>query len=247
MADPFLVYIIIFILSLIQSIIGVGLLVVGTPVFLMIGYNMIEVMSFLLPISIITSSISLLTLKFKIRDIKLDKKNLQYFFTICLLSMLAGLVILKNFSYIFNFKILVATIIIISIFIKINTNLKNIKVNSNKFYKKIIIFFIGFAHGLTNSGGTLLSLFLINNEKKNVFQSIYNIHFFYFILALSQLIILISLINKNDLIFLENLIAYTIPLLSCIIGTVLISKLNIFLNYLVYILALIAAISLILN
>ena len=82
--------------------------------------------------------------------------------------MVIGLIILNNFSNLINFKIIVATIIILSIFIKIVVNLKNYKFDTNKLYIKIVIFFAGIVHGLTNSGGTLISIFLIKNEKKNL-------------------------------------------------------------------------------
>ena len=43
---------------------------------------------------------------------------------------------------------------------------------------------MGFVHGLTNSGGTLLSLFLLrNNKQNNLIKSTFEIHFFYALLA----------------------------------------------------------------
>ena len=60
MIEIYLISIIVFILSFVQTIAGVGLLVIGTPVFLIIGYDMIEIMFYLLPLSIITSTTSLL-------------------------------------------------------------------------------------------------------------------------------------------------------------------------------------------
>ena len=93
-------------------------------------------------------------------------------------AMVIGLIILNNFSNLINFKIIVATIIIVSIFIKIVVNLKIINLIQINYIK--IVIFAGIVHGLTNSGGTLISIFLIKNEKKNLLSGICNIHWFYF-------------------------------------------------------------------
>ena len=50
-----IIYILIFFLVILQTIVGVGVLVLGTPLLLLLNYNMIEVMNLLLPISITTS------------------------------------------------------------------------------------------------------------------------------------------------------------------------------------------------
>ena len=52
--------IVIIILSIFQTIIGVGILVLGTPILLLIGLEMIEVMKILLPLSILNSSLNIL-------------------------------------------------------------------------------------------------------------------------------------------------------------------------------------------
>lgn len=52
-------YLIIACLTLIQSIVGVGVLLLGTPLLLFFNYEIIEIMITLLPISIITSLASI--------------------------------------------------------------------------------------------------------------------------------------------------------------------------------------------
>ena len=80
MIDTYILYIIIFLLSVVQSVAGVGLLVIGTPLFLLFGYNIIEIMFYLLPLSIITSIISLFFIKLKKKvEIKFKKKLFHYF------------------------------------------------------------------------------------------------------------------------------------------------------------------------
>ena len=64
--------IVIIILSIFQTIIGVGILVLGTPILLLIGLEMIEVMKILLPLSILNSSLNILYFKLKHKLIEID-------------------------------------------------------------------------------------------------------------------------------------------------------------------------------
>ena len=53
--------IIITLLSIFQSIFGVGLLIIGTPIFLQLGYDFLTVLNILLPFSVIISLLQRLT------------------------------------------------------------------------------------------------------------------------------------------------------------------------------------------
>ena len=85
-----IVYYLTFFLSILQTIVGVGVLVLGTPLLLILNYNMIEIMNLLLPISITTSFLNYLYLKSnkKKLKIKLDqniKKNFIFIFSLVFL------------------------------------------------------------------------------------------------------------------------------------------------------------------
>ena len=51
-------------LCTIQSILGIGVLVIGTPILLIFNFQIIEIMFLLLPISIMTSVVNILISKF---------------------------------------------------------------------------------------------------------------------------------------------------------------------------------------
>ena len=193
--EEIFLYIIIFFISTIQSIAGVGVLVLGTPILLVLNYSIIETMFFLLPISIISSfgNLILIDLIFKIRD-RVDLKLLKYFFIFCFPSICFGLIVIKNFNELINFNLLVSLIIIFSIIIKIK--FEKFFFNLSKNSKKIITFFIGFIHGLTNSGGTLLSLFISSKDKKNVNLIRFEIHLLYFFFSYYSVYFLIYNIKK---------------------------------------------------
>ena len=64
------IFLLIIILSVFQSIAGVGILVLGTPFLIIYGFDIVEVMIFLLPLSIFNSAVNLLYLY--------KKKKYQY-------------------------------------------------------------------------------------------------------------------------------------------------------------------------
>ena len=186
MFDISIISFVLFFLVIIQSIAGVGILVIGTPFLLIIDYNITDILSLLLPISIITSMINLIFFKLNKKKLKMkinsNTKNL--FFFVCVPSIFVGIYFLQLFQNQINFKILVSVIIIISLI------LANSKIFISKINFQIKVLFLsltGIIHGVTNSGGTLLSLFMSSHLKKS--NSRYSITFFYFFLALFQFLI----------------------------------------------------------
>jgi len=204
----FLIYFVILVLVTIQTIAGVGVLVVGTPSFLIMGFSFVETLSILLPISIFTSLINLIYFKYKQKQMKIsihqETKNL--FFLICLPSIFVGLFILKFFYEFIEFKYLVATVIFLSLFV---INQKKYFLTLNKKTRSIFLFLTGIIHGLSNSGGSLLSLLISNYLNKN--ESRYNISFFYFFLALFQFLIFVFLFNISSYILNVYYLSVTIP------------------------------------
>ena len=189
--DLFLENLVLLILIVIQSIFGIGLLLFGTPTFLILGYDFLNTLNFLLPISIVISFLQLISFKTKLKKIIFDY-NL-----FCLPFLVLFLIIALNFKDVLNFKVYVATILIVSSALMLKKNtffpLKRIVLK----YKKFILVFIGSVHGLTNMGGGFLSVFssLINNRDKK-----YTRHFIsysYLIMGLLQYFILLFLEYRN--------------------------------------------------
>jgi hypothetical protein len=108
---------------------------------------------------------------------------------------------------------------------------------------------MGFVHGLTNSGGTLLSLFLLKNYKqnKNLKKSTFEIHFFYTLLAGAQLLILILLNENPNKINIDKITLITLIFLSTIFGNLISNKFKKITELSIYILAILSAIFLLKN
>lgn len=247
MTDANITYIIFVFLTFLQSIAGVGILVLGTPLMLLMEYDMINILSNLLPISILTSLLNFLYFKFKKKKmkIKIDTDIKKFLFLACCPTIVLGLIVLKHFENYINFNFLVSLIIFLSIFsIMI---FKNIIFKFSKIFKIISLIFVGFVHGLTNSGGTLLSLFVSALQKNKLNQSRYNTTFAYLVLGLFQYFsfIIIFKIEYNLDIFKVFII---VVLIGVILGNILIKFVNeIFYKSIVNFLAIISAIFLIIK
>ena len=189
--DFFLESLILLILIIIQSIFGIGLLLLGTPTFLLLGYDFSSTLNFLLPSSIVISYLQFSSLKIP------PKKIIFEYNIFCLPFLVLFLLLALNFKEILNFKFYVAIFLIISSLLALNKNTYySLKKNILK-YKKLILIFIGSVHGLTNMGGGFLTIFssLINNNDKNLTR--YFISYGYLIMGLLQYSILIWLEYRN--------------------------------------------------
>ena len=139
-----------FTLVMLQTIVGIGVLVLGTPILLILNYNIVETISILLPISILTSLLNLIYFEYinKISLLGLGNGVKKSFFTICIPAIFLGIVLLKYYQEIINFKILVSLLILITLIIKKYFNNYFLMFSDSK--KKIMLFGIGLVHGVSN-------------------------------------------------------------------------------------------------
>ena len=227
MDETYIIYFFLILIVFIQSIVGVGVLVVGTPILLILDFHILEIMKTLLPISILTSLINLIIIKKlkKFDKIRINKNIKKNFFLICIPSICIGLFFLKKFETQINFNLIVSCVILVSIFIKLYQ--KKIWVYlRNNFFLKSVMFIMGIVHGITNTGGTVLMLFFTKSLKGMIASNRYNISFFYFILATFQYLTFI-LIFKNSIEYqFDELILLTSVFVGILIGNFLIKFIN---------------------
>ncbi len=152
---------IITVLCIFQSLFGVGLLLFGTPTFLLMGYDFTASLTLLLPISIIISFFQILNKK------GLNTKSIHEFNIYCLPFLILFL-ILSTLNDLIDIRLVVSLLLIISSIISLNfSKIYKIKLFITK-YRKICISIIGIIHGYSNMGGGFLSIFssLINDNNK---------------------------------------------------------------------------------
>ena len=200
--------IIILALITIQSIFGVGLLLFGTPSFLLLGYDFASTLNILIPVSITISALQFFKSKVS------DRNFIKEYNLFCLPFLILFLVLALKFKHFFDFKIIVAFLLIFSSILILNkrrfSSFKKIFFNS----KKYILIGIGCVHGLTNMGGSFLAIYstLISKNIKEV--SRYYISYGYLIMGILQFITVLFIsfkildFNKLYYIFLAVMVYF---------------------------------------
>jgi uncharacterized protein len=174
--------IVIIILITIQSIFGVGLLLFGTPSFLILGYDFANTINILMPISITISALQFF--KSKVSDHNFIKEYNLF----CLPFLLLFLIIALKFKYLLDFKLLVALLLIFSSILILNK--RRFATFKKIFFrlKRYVLIGIGCVHGLTNMGGSFLAIYstLVSKNIKEVAR--YYISYGYLIMGVLQFI-----------------------------------------------------------
>ena len=200
--------IIIIVLSVFQSIFGVGLLIIGTPIFLQLGYDFFSVLNTLLPFSIIISFLQFITDRFDNFDFK---RNFTF---ISVPFLIASLSILRYFYYEINIVVIVALVMIVFSIINILVLKHYFRIKINKLLMKIFLVILGILHGFTNLGGPLLTL-ISSNISKNKVEIRSNISFGYLIFGIIQLSFV--MLYTNSFTF-SNEVYLVIPIVAFFIS-----------------------------
>ena len=206
----------IIIFSIIQSIFGVGLLVFGTPTFLLLGYDFFNVLNILLPHSILISFLQMTTSKTK--DFNFKFQIIKY----CLPPLFLSLYILTILNNSINFILLISATLIIFSSINLLNSKKKFDKPLDKKKLNFGLFILGIIHGFTNLGGGLLTLISANmNNKKNYIR--YNIATGYFFFGITQLVFISIFFLKLEITYLKYLF---IPLVCFALTQSVYKKIN---------------------
>ena len=199
---------IIFALIVVQSIFGVGLLLFGTPSLLLLGYDFANTLNILMPVSISISAAQFF--KSEVKD-RIFIKDYNIF---CIPFLIIFLFIALKFNYLFDFRFLVALLLIFSSVLILNKQ----KFSSFKQMifkiKNLFLIVIGLIHGLTNMGGSFLAIYctLISKSIKEVTR--YYISYGYLIMGTIQYLMVLFLsydlliFNKIYYVFLALVIYF---------------------------------------
>ena len=178
---------VIILLIIIQSVFGIGLLLFGTPSFLILGYDFANTINILMPVSITISVLQFFKSKVK------DQKFINEYNLFCLPFLVFFLVIALKFKYILNFKLLVGLLLVFSSILILNK--KRFSSFKETFFKlkKLVLISIGCVHGLTNMGGSFLAIYstLVSQNKKEITR--YYICYGYLIMGILQYITVLFL------------------------------------------------------
>lgn len=180
------IYFLILILSIVQSLFGVGLLLFGTPIMLLLGYEYTEALLHLLPASAALSWS-------QVGDLRHEKLNGGYrklFLLICLPLLATGLTISAELDIKREIVIIVTLMLIVSFVLRTSTNLREGLQEFMRRHMKLALGIMGLVHGLSNMGGSILTP-LVSSLYKDKNKVLAGVSFDYAFMATLQLIILL--------------------------------------------------------
>jgi len=186
----------VFITSIIQSIFGVGVLLFGTPLLLLFGYDFVNTLTILLPISIAINLLQLIK-HYQHIDFYFYKKILIYTIPIIVLFLFIGV------SSHINISLLIGVFLLF-------VALKNSVIKVEKFLEKWVkyergyLVIMGLVHGLTNLGGSLLTA-IVHGKNYPKDQARITIAACYATFAVFQLITLFILGLSSELSYSEHI------------------------------------------
>jgi len=184
----FITLIVIIITSAVQSIFGTGVLLFGTPLLLLLGYDFKDALIILLPTSILISFFQVIKNMNKV-DFKFYKKLL-----LITVPLICLFLFLTNINPI-NINLFVGgLLVIISLKARIEAIESSIKYIIQ--YEPLYLMLMGIIHGITNLGGALLSAIVfskdLSKESKRTTIAICYLTFAFF-----QILTIILTFNNN--------------------------------------------------
>ena len=204
--------------SFIQSIFGTGVLLFGTPILLLFGYNFQNLLIILLPTSIL---INLFQLKGNSENISFKFYKKLFIYSVPFIILLLYIVTTSQIKI--N---LFVGLLIIFICLKEHISFINKSVKYIIKYENLYLIIMGIIHGITNLGGALLST-IIFSKKMTKIQMRSTIAICYLTFAVFQILTLISLMNYNHLTIIVNFYYWITGLIIFfIVETYLYPKIN---------------------
>jgi uncharacterized membrane protein YfcA len=176
----------IFILSIVQSLFGVGILLFGTPLLLLMGLNYQEALLYLLPASLILS----LSQVWDYREHKLEWGYRKNFILFCIPALIGGLFLGLKFDLKFEIKLVVCLMLLMTFIIRSSSKMQRKLQHTMKNNISSTLTIMGMIHGLSNMGGSVLAPLAssLYPDKKRVLAAI---SFDYAFMAGLQLLFLI--------------------------------------------------------
>jgi len=142
----------IIVVSVIQSIFGVGILLFGTPILLLLGYEFVEALGVLLPVSIAVNALQFVR-HYDDLDTSFYKNILLY--TVPMVVVFLWLVT----SVKMNVGIVIGGVLI---FVALKSFLPIIErlLKSIVVYERLYLMIMGAVHGMSNLGGSMLTIII---------------------------------------------------------------------------------------
>ena len=169
------------VLAAVQSVFGVGLLVFGTPTLLLLGLPFPEVLAYLLPCSVVISTLQIADGGLRLEPIR--RKLLAFTAPAVLLSTLLVLVILKRKI---DMRQIVGAMLVVTAALRLLGSFRQRMQSFVRARLSPLLVLLGLIHGASNLGGGFLTLIIssVYDDKQSVRK---HIAFGYGLMALIQI------------------------------------------------------------
>jgi len=182
--------------TIIQSLFGVGILLFGTPLLLLLGYEFSYALSVLLPISIAINLLQVIK-HYQYIDLRLYKNILLY----CAPFIALFLFIITNIPI--NISLIIGLFLIFVALKDTSPRIESTLTAMIK-YEKTYLIMMGIVHGITNLGGSLLTA-LIHEQHQAKNNTRVTIAICYATFAAFQLLTLFIIGYESDMAYTEKM------------------------------------------
>jgi uncharacterized protein len=182
------------VLSVVQSFFGMGVLVFGTPTLMLMGYDFITTLSYLLPASFAISLLQVLTAGSNRVPVS------RYLYLLCLPGIGVGLLMAETSALASWTNVLIGGTLIISALVRFWPPLRMAFSVMLQKSSPIYHLIMGLAHGLTNLGGALLAILAsgTNSEKEAIR---YTVAHYYLAFSIVQMLVLATIMGHLNILF----------------------------------------------
>ena len=178
------VLVVIVVCSVIQSVFGMGLLVFGTPSLLLVGLGFTESLGYVLPASIALSTIQI---HGRWRPTKAISPNL---WLVCVPMIGVGLSISIFAAHAFSINRMVGAVLIVSVAAISLRPIRERLIASVGRYTWSYHGVMGFIHGLSNMGGSMLSIYAASLDSDKA-DTRYAVAYYYLVFCVFQVAVLL--------------------------------------------------------
>ncbi len=188
-----LVLIVVAVLSVVQSIFGIGVLVFGTPTLLLMGYDFITALGYLLPASFAISLLQVLTAGSNRTSVS------GHLYTLCLPAIGVGLWLTGASPLSSWTNHLIGTTLLLSALIRSwppSQRLFSVMLDKHLAIYHLIM---GGIHGLTNLGGALLAILASGTHDEKVAIR-YTVAHYYLVFSVVQMFILATVMGHHEML-----------------------------------------------
>ncbi len=202
---------IIAVLSVVQSIFGMGVLVFGTPTLLILGYDFITALGYLLPASFAISLLQVLSAGQNKVPIS------KYLYLLCLPGIGVGLLMVEKTTLASWTNTMIGGTLVLSALVRFWSPSKRALTVFLEKYFPIYHLIMGLVHGLTNLGGALLSILAsgINTDKVAIR---YTVAHYYLAFSAIQMTVLAAVMGQHSALIASLPMAVVSALVYLLIG-----------------------------